>query len=77
MKGSITKEDTEFLNECIELLEGGACGEEYWAFVSENKTEMYDDWEYVPNFRKTVNCMKWIFDSFDEICRRLKEENKS
>ena len=61
----------EYLLECLDR-----CGEEFYylAWAHDNMPHGYDH-EYVVNRRKIKPWLQVVFDGFDEICRRMKEQS--
>lgn len=71
----LSAEETEYLKECLSNMSDGEL--DYTYFAHRNNCGRFEDHEYVP-LRKTVKYhLLAVFDGFDEICRRLKLENKT
>ena len=56
------------------LLNYVECSEWEYEAYAYNNFPSFEDTECVPNVKKTKNWLAIIFDGFDEICSRLKEE---
>ena len=68
---SDNEEEKEYLQECIEALEGGEW--EYQQYAYSNQPSFYDS-EGVPYGKEIKYHLKGVFDAFDEICSRMKNE---
>lgn len=67
----LTEGETEYLNECLSAVEEGEF--DYTRVAYRENVGRFEDAESVP-FRKEINVwLSYIFDGFDEICRRMKE----
>lgn len=66
----LDEEEIEYLNECIDKAQEGQFDYEY--FAHRENCGMFSDHEYVPHRMKTKPWLNAVFDGFDEICRRIK-----
>ncbi len=69
-----TEEETEYLNECIDATQDG-CTFAYEYVAYRNNVGWFEDGESVPFVTKTKTGLLYVFDAFDEMCRRLKEDS--
>ena len=67
----LTEEEKDYLNECMDNLYD--CELDYTYFAYRDNVGRFEDAEYVP-FEKEINpWLLYIFDGFEEICRRIKD----
>jgi hypothetical protein len=64
----------EFYRECLRYVETEW---EYVAFAHGSDKPGFIDHTEVPHCKKTKQWLRIVFDGFDEICRRLKEQEQS
>lgn len=70
----LTEEEKEYLEECLRLTD---CEFDYDYHAYQENVGRYEDGEYVVKVRRVKIWLQYIFDGFDEICRRLKEESSN
>lgn len=66
----LSEEEKEYLNGCLKNLEDGEMYYKYFAYTE--NCGRFEDSEYVPYYEKTVYWLQVVFDGFDEMCSRLK-----
>lgn len=70
----LTKEEKEYLEGCLDNV---SCGEfDYQYYAHRENVGRFADHEGVPDCKKTKFWLLAVFDGFDEICRRMKEEEQ-
>lgn len=67
----LTEEEKDYLNECMSKAQEGKFDYEY--FAHRENVGRYQSHEYVPLRMKTKYWLLAVFDGFDEICRRMQE----
>ncbi len=68
----LTERETDYLNEC--LSQTGNSNEEYKYYAYMENVGRFCDSEYVPYIEKPNLQLMYVFDGFEEICRRIKEQ---
>jgi hypothetical protein len=67
----LTEEEKDYLKECMDNLYN--CELDYSYFAYRNNVGRFEDSEYVP-FEEEINpWLLYIFDGFEEICKRMKD----
>jgi hypothetical protein len=66
----LTDEEKEYLSGCLDHADEGEFDYEYYAH--RENCGRFEDHEYVPHEKKLNIQLQAVFDSFDEICRRMK-----
>jgi hypothetical protein len=69
----LTEYEEDYLNECLEATWDG-CTFVYESVAFRQNTGYFEDSESVPFVTKTKTWLLYVFDAFDEMCRRLKEQ---
>lgn len=67
----LTPEEKEYLEECLSRVDDQF---DYEHYAHRENCGRFQDHEYVPHCKKIKNQLLVVFDGFDEICRRMKEE---
>lgn len=67
----LTDEEKEYLEQGLHEVDDEL---DYTYHAYRNTVGRYEDLEYVPFVKKLNVWLPYIFDAFDEICRRLKEQ---
>ncbi len=69
----LTEEEIDYLNECKDKAQEGLFDYEYCAY--RENCGRFEDYEYIPKIMKTKIWLQAVFDGFDEMCRRMNEQN--
>ena len=70
----LKEEEKEYVDGCLNAVGDGQFDYEY--FAHRENCGRFQDHESVPHRMKTKYWLLTVFDGFDEICRRMKEDNK-
>lgn len=68
----LNKTEKEYIEGCLDALGDGEFDYSYYAY--RNNVGRFSDNENVPFRKKTKYWLDAVFDGFDELCRRMKEE---
>ncbi len=69
----LTEDEIEYLEECLYYVDDEI---EYNYHAFRKQVGRFGDYENVPDVKKYKGQVPFIFDGFDEICRRLKEKEE-
>jgi len=70
----LTEEEIEYLNDCLSAVDAGEF--DYTIVAHRQNVGRFQDHENVPLCKELTTWLKCVFDGFDEICRRMKEEQE-
>ncbi len=68
----MSEQEVDYLNELLSLADEGEF--DYTRYAYRENVGRFEDGEYIPHCKKYKYWLLAVFDGFDEICRRMKEE---
>lgn len=68
----LNENEKEYIEGCLDALGDGELDYTYYAY--RNNVGRFSDGEYIPFETRTKYWLDAVFDGFDEMCRRMKEE---
>lgn len=71
----LDEKEKEYIEGCLNALCDGELDYTYYAY--RNGVGRFNDGEYVPFENRTKRWLAVVFDGFDEICRRMKENDEN